>query len=155
VTPGTVHPIEVKEKALTTLPTGEQLPDYDDAPSGAVRVALMRDWLRKFYPDQWDAPADADSAARSRFEQDRARAISLTLTALQVVGDATLVANGTYRAMRRDGADLERIAARIANQNPQLLVACDGNPATAVLAILDELAPAAPPPAVTSPEGTA
>jgi hypothetical protein len=122
---------------VTTLPTGETLPDYDDGPSDGADVVAMRHWLRVHYPDQWDAPKDADSAARSRFEQDRARAISLVLTALKIIGDATPVKNATYRAMRRDSADIERLAARLANHGRSDLIIECGGPVGAALEILD------------------
>jgi hypothetical protein len=122
---------------VTTLPTGETLPDYDDGPSDGADVVAMRQWLRVHYPDQWDAPKDATAPERSRFEQDRARAISLVITALKIVGDATPVKNATYRAMRKEGADIERLSARLANTGHSDLIIENGGPVGAALEILD------------------
>jgi hypothetical protein len=131
---------------VTTLPTGETLPEYDDGPSDGADVVAMRHWLRVHYPDQWDAPKDATAPERSRFEQDRARAISLVITALKIVGDATPVKNATYRAMRKEGADIERLSARLANMGHAGAIVEKGGPINAAIAILDALDITAPAP---------
>lgn len=120
------------------LPAGETLPQYDDQHPEGVDIEALHGWLATRLSDYW------------RIENIRERTIIReVLTALQATGDATLVKNETYRMMRRDGADVERLAARLSRENPALLVECGGNPVTAVLAVLDALDITAPGPAVT------
>lgn len=104
---------------MTILPTGEQLPEYDDEP--AVDPAALREWLRQKEPLRWgsDSVPDLNDAHDLQPEQVRMLAeyesvlIADVLQALQAVGDAQLVKNPTYRAMVKDRADLERIGAAL------------------------------------------
>lgn len=106
---------------MTTLPTGEQLPEYDDPGEQPIDVAKLQAWMRD--RQGWGAP-DA-------FIRD-------VLTALQAVGDATLVRNATYRAMRRDGAEVERLSAWLVNHGmAHALMQADGNPVDAAITGLD------------------
>ncbi len=110
---------------MTTLPTGETLPDYDDGPADGVDLDRLNAWLVATRGGDW-AISMTDKAL-----------IRDVVMALQAVGDATLVKNATYRAMRRDGADIERLTARLANSgHVGVLVEHDGNPVDAVLAVL-------------------
>ena len=113
---------------MTTLPTGEKLPDYDDGPADGVDVAKMHAWIAARPGWYLGDPAPDVNMIRT------------VLAALQAVGDATLVKNATYRAMRKDGADIERLTAHLANRgHAGLLVECDGNPVAAIIAVATEL----------------
>ena len=115
---------------MTTLPTGETLPDYDDEP--AVNLDTLQAWLQQHRPHRWatcDGPAGYDRSI-----------ISDVVTALQAVSDATLVKNATYRAMRRDGADIERLAAALVRIGAQArIVEHNGNVVDAAVEGLDLL----------------
>lgn len=105
------------------LPTGEQLPGYDDGPSDATAASVPRImvWL----------------TAHRGWKVEQFAIIRDILDALQAVGDAQLVKNATYRLMRRDGADVERLAAWLANNNfDRAVVEADGNPVTAAITLL-------------------
>lgn len=114
---------------MTMLPTGEKLPDYDDGPADGVDINALWAWLLQNRPNGWRNTIGRDGSA-----------IRDVIAALQAAGDATLVKNATYRAMRRDGTDVERLAAYLANHgHADLLVDRDGNPVTAVIALLTPL----------------
>lgn len=111
---------------MTLLPTGETLPDYDDGPADGVDMMKLAEWLMANRKERgWSVyPVDTDT-------------VRDVLAALQAVGDATLVKNDTYRLMRRDGADIERLAAWMSNNGMALLVVEQGgNPAAAAVAAL-------------------
>lgn len=115
---------------MTMLPTGEKLPDYDDGAADGADIIRIRDWVSRYgrCRDNLIVSGDPEGVIRD------------VLAALQAAGDATLVKNETYRAMRRDGADVERLAAHLANHgHADLLVDRDGNPVTAVIALLTPL----------------
>ncbi len=104
--------------------TGEQLPDYDDGPADGVDPMRLCEWLATNRPERgWSVyPVDLDT-------------VRDVLAALQAVGDATLVKNETYRLMRRDGADVERVAAWLSNNGyAGHIVEHGGNPIDAALA---------------------
>lgn len=127
--------------ATSNLPAGETLPEYDDQHPEGVDIEAVHRWLVEHHrPEYW------------RVQNIRERAIIReVLTALQATGDATLIKNGTYRLLRRDARDVERLAARLTKAGyAALIVECDGNPVDAALAILDALDITAPPPAVTT-----
>ena len=109
-----------------TLPTGETLPGYDEGPADGVDIDTVWDWLIQHRPNGWRNTIGRDGST-----------IRAVLAALQAVGDATLVKNGTYRAMRRDGADVERLGAWFANHGmSRMLVQHDGDAvSTAVTAL--------------------
>lgn len=103
-----------------TLPTGETLPEYDDPQEQLVDIAKLQAWM------------GGGDAAWTASEQ---LIIKHVIAALQAVGDATLVRNATYRAMRRDGAEVERLAAWIVNHGmTHMLMQADGNPVDAAIA---------------------
>lgn len=109
-----------------TLPTGETLPQYDDQHPEGVDIAALWSWLIEHRPNGWRNTIGRDGSA-----------IRDVLAALQAVGDATLVKNGTYRAMRRDGADIERLAAWLANHGlSAALVEHGGNPVNTAITAL-------------------
>lgn len=119
----------IEGEAVTILPTGEKLPDYDDGPADGVDTDAMHRWLTGRLPDYW-------TSANIREKQ----LIRDVLAALQAVADATLVKNDTYRTMRRDGVDIERLAAHLSNTgHADLVVDRGGNPVTAVIALLTPL----------------
>ena len=99
---------------MTTLPAGETLPEYDDGPADGVDIEQMCAWLKT--RRGWDG--EQVSLAGYRASQT----VRDVLAALQAAGDATLVKNATYRAMRREGGDLERIRAWWANNDPATLI---------------------------------
>lgn len=113
---------------MTTLPTGEKLPEYDDGPADGVDVEALRRWLFEHRP--WAHLPGADRPGTG------VGLIRDVLDALQAVGDATLVKNGTYRLMRRDGADIERLTALLSRVAPLTLVEYGGNPVDAAIAAL-------------------
>lgn len=119
---------------MTTLPTGEKLPDYDDQqPEGVDTGALYR-WLVKHRPEHWGPDAPVVTHATEEVAQVRD-----VLAALQAVGDATLVKNGTYRLMRQDGTRIEQLAAWLANNGfADTLVEHNGDPAAAAVTLLAE-----------------
>lgn len=113
---------------MTTLPTGETLPEYDGGPADGVDIDAMHRWLIEHH--EWG------TASFGR----EVKAIRAVLAALQAVGDATLVKNGTYRMLRGDARDVERLAARLTNAgHAGLLIECGGNPVTAAIALLDAI----------------
>jgi hypothetical protein len=121
---------------VTTLPTGEKLPEYDDGPADGVDVTKMVEWLR-------DRHRSGRAMASWTFNDDAAT-VRDVLAALQAVGDATLVKNETYRAMRRDGVDIERLTAHLANRgHADLLIEHDGNPVATIIAVATRLDEAA------------
>jgi len=113
--------------ATPGLPAGERLPEYDDEP--AVEPEALRLWLVRNLPMRWDANPFAHHLERSL--------VSDVVRALQAVADAQLVKNGTYRAMARDGRDVERLAAWLANSEPITLMEHDGNPVDAAIFLLN------------------
>lgn len=107
-----------------TLPTGETLPEYDDQHPEGVDIAALHQWVI----DHRSWPGGI------AIEMQRIRDV---LAALQAVGDATLVKNGTYRMLRRDAADIERLAARLSRAgHAALVVESGGNPVTAAITLL-------------------
>lgn len=120
---------------MTTLPTGEKLPEYDDGPADGVDIDALHEWLRLRFPNSWGFPEHLNDANRAVVERGHRLLIGQMVAALQAVGDATLVKNGTYRLMRRDGADIERLAALLSRVAPLSLVECGGNPVDTVVAI--------------------
>lgn len=115
---------------MSTIPqTGEKLPDYDDGPADGVDIDAMHRWLTANRRGWYAAPNMGDPPAP--------KAIRDVLAALQAVGDATLVKNGTYRAMRRDGTDIERLTAWLSNNDMNAtLIEHDGNPVSAAIDVL-------------------
>lgn len=113
---------------MTTLPTGEKLPEYDEPADDGIDMAKVQAWLvanRGVHVD-WIGDPRTIHVIRSVVE------------ALQAVGDATLVRNATYRAMRRDGADVEKLNAWLANHDlAELLVQHDGDAVAAAITGLD------------------
>lgn len=91
---------------MPDLPAGETLPDYDDQHPEGVDIDALHRWLMERSPNRWgpDAPVIINMS-------DERAQVRDVLAALQAVGDATLVKNGTYRALRRDAVDIERLAA--------------------------------------------
>lgn len=122
---------------MTTLPTGEKLPDYD-GPADGVDIDQVFAWLKT--RRDWN---DGQTALTGYQAHQTIRDV---LAALQVVGDATLVKNATYRAMRKEGADIEHLSARLANTGHSDLIIENGGPVGAVIAILDNLDITAPAP---------
>ena len=117
---------------MTTLPTGEKLPDYADGPADGVDLHALHRWLTARAPLRWDSNPAAPNLEHSLIRD--------VLAALQAVGDATLVKNETYRAMRRDGVDIEHLTAHLANRgHADLLVLHGGNPVAAIIAVATEL----------------
>jgi hypothetical protein len=110
---------------VTTLPTGETLPDYDDQHPEGVDIDALWEWLIKERPHGWRNTIGRDGSA-----------IRDVLAALQAVGDATLVKNQTYRAMRKEGADIERLTARLANRGHAELLVEHGTPVDAAIAVI-------------------
>lgn len=109
------------------LPAGETLPEYDDQHPEGVDVAVLHRWL--VANRHWGGVVGRGYPA-----------VSDVLVALQAVGDATLVKNGTYRMLRRDAADVERLAAQLSRAgHSALLVEHGGNPVTAAVALLNAL----------------
>lgn len=108
---------------MTTLPTGEQLPEYDDDPM--VNPDTLRVWLQSHSGRRWGQvsldtgaevlgiPEDVHAAGSAHLDEYERLIIADVLQALQAVGGATLVKNPTYRAMVKDRADLERIGAAL------------------------------------------
>ncbi len=112
---------------MTTLPTGETLPDYDDSPADGVDIAKIHQWL-------------IDNRSWTGAAYREAQLVRDVLAALQAVGDAQLVKNGTYRLMRRDGADIERLAAWLThNKLGGKIVEHGGSPVDAAIAVLTEV----------------
>lgn len=93
------------------MPGGEQLPQYDDEPS--VSPGALLAWLRERRADLLPVPSGLDDVNRSKVDWAHREVVLGVLQALQAVGDATLVKNATYRAMVRDGRDIERIGAAL------------------------------------------
>lgn len=83
---------------MTVLPTGEVLPEYDD--DRKPSPVDLANWLDEHRP-----LPDGRPWAPAR--------VSDVIDAVQSAGNATLVKNATYRAMRRDGRDIERLAAAL------------------------------------------
>jgi len=106
------------------LPVGEKLPEYDDGPADGIDVLKLHRWL----------VAHRKSGSSPRYNEALIREV---LDALQAVGDATLVKNATYRAMRRDGARVERLAAWLANHGEHTAVLdADGDPVEGAITAL-------------------
>lgn len=111
---------------MTTLPTGEKLPEYDDGPADGVDIDALHRWLAGRFPDYWTPVNIREQAI-----------IREVLAALQAVGDATLVKNETYRVMRRDGADVEHLAAYLTREGyAGPLVEHGGNPVKTIIAVI-------------------
>lgn len=110
--------------------TGEQLPDYDDSPADGD-IEQMCAWLKT--RRGWDGEQVALAGYRA------SQTVRDVLAALQAVGDATLVKNSTYRLMRRDGADIERLAAYLTREGyAGPLVEHGGNPVTTIIAVIGD-----------------
>jgi hypothetical protein len=107
------------------LPTGETLPQYDSPPeTGGADIWQLYRWCVE------NAGWPATGAAGYGLVAD-------VIRALQTAGDATLVKNGTYRLMRRDGADVERLAAWLSNRgHADAIVGVGGNPVTAAITVI-------------------
>lgn len=121
------------------LPAGETLPEYDDEQHADAYA--IQDFLRQRLPDRW-GPESLHPGAVSA---DAMRAVGLyertlitdVIGALLTVADATLVKNPTYRAMVRDGREMERLAAGLSRLGlTDQVVTADGNPVTAALQAL-------------------
>ena len=111
---------------MTTLPAGETLPEYDDQHPEGVDLEALRRWLYEHRP--WShlgmRPGTGIGLIRD------------VIDALQAVGDATLVKNGTYRALRRDAVDIERLAAGLTRLGYVAeIVEHHGNPVDTALTI--------------------
>jgi len=111
------------------LPTGETLPEYDDPGEQLIDTAKLHDWLGRTYATWNDGDLFGGLAGR--------QVIADVIGALQAVGNATLVTNATYRAMRRDGTEIERLSAWMANHGmAETIIQTDGNPVDAAIAAL-------------------
>lgn len=105
------------------LPAGESLPEYDDEHPEGVDIEALTAWLRGHRNFRWGYTVDQ-------------AIIRDVLVALQAVGDATLVKNGTYRLMRRDGADIERLSAGLTRLGyAAKIIEYDGSVADAALSV--------------------
>lgn len=120
---------------MATLPTGEQLPEYDDEP--AVNPVTLLAWLREHASNRWAGCSSPDCRACSA----DGHMVADVLQALQAVGGAQLVKNATYRAMVRDGRELERLGAAVARTGHADLLALRG-PVDAAIDVLNAVAAA-------------
>ena len=127
---------------MTTLPTGEQLPEYDDEPT--VDPATLQHWLTANLAQRWGRESVSDPRLTSEMLDGMAvyerTVIADVLQALQAVGDAQLVKNPTYRAMIKDRADLERIGAALIRAGHAQEMAVHGVVGTTVKWIDDAVA---------------
>lgn len=119
--------------------TGEKLPSYDDEP--AVNAHTLRSWLIEHVPQRW---SDAEGVIADGAERE---IITDVIGALQVAGDATTVKNATYRALLRDRAAVERLAAGLTRLGlTAWVLEADGDPITAALqALADGTSQSIPP----------
>jgi len=107
----------------------EQLPQYDDEQTVTASAVLAL--VRQLAPGRWPAGAALDQTSQQM--------VLDVLAALQMVGNATLVKNETYRAMRRDGQEIERLAAGLSrNGLTAFLVEHDGNPVSTALTVIEQ-----------------
>lgn len=111
----------------SSIPSDSNTPGPVDASmydaADGLDLRILREWLVGHRPRSTGPWTMAD--------------ISDVITALQAVGDATLVKNSTYRAMRKDGAAIERLNAWMQNHGmAEAVVQRDGN---AVEAAIDAL----------------
>jgi hypothetical protein len=134
-------------KTPSTTPSGEPLPEYPDDERGTASPQAIHARLVREHADRWgdESVAVSMGAAFDTTAQDASQAMAVyertliadVLAALQAVGDATLVANGTYRALRRDQAELEALAAFLANgAHPESLLLADGHAADAAIKVI-------------------
>ncbi len=122
------------------LPAGEHLPAYDDEPR--VDPAALLEWLRQHHSSSgWAMPLEFDEPSRLVVTGQQHTLIREVLQALQAVGDAQLVKNATYRAMARDGREVERLSAWLANNEPLAVVEHMGDPVGAAIALMSGGAP--------------
>lgn len=135
------------------LPAGESLPEYEDERHTDAHV--IQAYLRQHVPGKWGdaslggttpaealhASAEVGDHALAMYEREL---ITDVIGALLATGDATLVKNATYRAMVRDGREIERLAAGLTKAGVvELLVANDGNPVTTALEVVAQARAAA------------
>lgn len=140
-------PYEPRRTPAPALPPGERLPEYDDDPQ--VDAYAIQAFLRRNAPGKWGTgslggatPGEAlhtsDEVGDHALAVYERELITDVIGALLAVGDATIVKNATYRAMVRDGREIERLAAGMSPLGlAGHLVRCDGNPVTAALATLE------------------
>lgn len=124
---------------MTTLPTGETLPEYDEGPAdGPVDIDKLRTWLAANRPD---SVVGQYGPGREVASQQQRAVVRDVLAALQAVGDATLVKNPTYRALVRQGQDVERLAAGLHKLgHVEAILEADGDVVKAALATIEKLA---------------
>ena len=126
---------------MTMLPTGETLPEYDEGPAdGPVDVLKLHAWLTEHDEVDWSNEHIGESHNRATADRaDRLR-IGQVLRALQAVGDATLVKNPTYRALVKQGTDIERLAAGLHKLGQaEAVLEADGDVVTAALKAIEKL----------------
>lgn len=122
---------------MSTAPTGEPLPDYDDDP-GPVNPAALLAWVRRHRPLALPTPHDLNDDNQRYVNAGHLDVVRAVLQALQAVGDATLVKNATYRAMRADGAAVERLGAwLIGHDHAGAVVEADGDVVRAAVGLLE------------------
>jgi hypothetical protein len=136
---------------MITTPTGEPLPEYPDDDRGPASPGQLVAWLRREVSGRWGDESMAvnmavtlqttSEAAQGALQVYEGVLVRDVLAALQAVGDATLLANGTYRALIRDSRELEALGAYIGN-GPYVadLLECDGHAADAAIRIITRLA---------------
>jgi len=139
---------------MPTTPTGEPLPEYTDD-DGHVSLAALLAFLRERVPKRWgqvslrggeeifEPPAELRDGMRGHLDMYERIIVQDVLAALSAIGDATVLKNGTYRAMVRDRADLEKLAAYLTNHGHELLfLEHDGRAADAAIELIDDLSAA-------------
>jgi len=123
------------------LPAGESLPEYEDERHTDAHVIYA--YLLKHVPDRW-TKCDCEPGSGCSAGDGDLQLITDVIGALLATGDATLVKNATYRAMIRDGREIERLAAGLTKAGVvELLVANDGNPVTTALKVVAQARAAA------------
>ena len=139
---------------MSSLPTGEALPDYPDDDTPASPAKLL-EWLRGREPKRWGIGAAAAedgaltggkilgaspellSRVASNLGVYERQIIADVLNAVAAVSDAQLVKNGTYRAMVRDRTELEALSAYLANHGyARELVEAEGHAADAAIKVI-------------------
>ena len=130
---------------MTTAPstTPDDLPQYDDEPR--VDAFKLREWLvtslaARWGPESLVAGATMSDEQRGAVEAYERQLIVDVIGALQVVGDATIVKNPTYRALVRDQRQLEQLAATLTRYGfNDEVVRHDGNIVAAAADLLHHL----------------
>lgn len=97
---------------------------YDDPADEGLDVGKLIAWLVEHC--NWGGVLDLNGGL-----------IREVLAALQAVGDATLVTNSTYRALRKDAAGIERLNAWLANHGmAERIIEADGDAVTAAINLI-------------------